>query len=85
MPRVKIYHTEEEKRIANLNNVKRWYAKNHAKKWDPNRVSAYSTEYHKLYYLKQKEKKLKEKEERLAYEKELDTLMEEVDRCLANP
>ncbi len=82
MPRIKIYHTDEEKRIANLNNVKRWYAKTRAKQWEPDRVSAYSPEYHKLYYLKQKEKKQKEKEERLAYEKEMDTLMEDVDRIL---
>jgi len=84
MPRVKLYHTEEEKRIANLEAVKRWYTKNKAKKWDDDHLSSYSPYYHKMYYVKKKEQKKRADAEQLEYEKEMDLLLEEVNRTISD-
>ena len=82
MGRIAKYITPEEKKKANSEAVKRWYAKHKAKKWDEDHVSAYSPEYHKVYYQRKKEKMIKEAQNKEEYELSLDTLLEEINKNL---
>jgi hypothetical protein len=54
MGRKKIYFTDEERRVAKLEAVKRHYAKTHPPKPKP-ALSSYSPEYHRDRYFRKKE------------------------------
>ncbi len=54
MGRKKIYHTEEERKAAACEAVKRNYRKNHPPKEKKSTYSAYSPEYHHERYLRKK-------------------------------